>query len=285
MDEKDKKFEEKFNKAYGRMFNLLREQRNFKITDFKRVGLSQASLSRFENGQSLIRFDTLDAALNLMGIEIGEFEYFCNDFQSNYRTEICQTIEEANYAQDMETIKQIHDEAEKYDHRLIELATKNLLQGLTEKEKNELRNQFFVITEWSFYELSILSFCVENISVEVQHSLLRDFWNKNFHYMNVPKYREKVFQIACRAAFGHIKKGEPEEAKRILEHVNKRIQQKDIFPIYMKSFVEGAWDYKFGDKKSGNEKIQMIIASFKTLEDYKMSDYYEIRYKELLKSA
>ncbi|MDR0299339.1 MAG: XRE family transcriptional regulator [Streptococcaceae bacterium] len=277
--------EKKFNKAYGEMFSLLREQREFNVTDFNKVGLSSSTLSRFENGENCLRYDILDAALGLMGIDIGEFEYFCNEFHLDYRVEICQRIEEANYAQDLETIRQIHDEAAEYHFRLIELATKNLLEGLTKDEQEELRNQFFIITEWSYYELCILAFTVEVIGNNVEHSLLRDFWNKNFHYMNVPKYREKVFQIACRAAFGHIKNDEAKEAKRIITRVKKRREPRDLFPNYNTLFVEGAWEYRFGNKLSGIKEMELVANSFRVFHQPEMAVYFEKRQKEIEKNT
>ena len=88
---------EKFSKEYGETFARLREQRHFLLTDFKAVGLSVSTLSRFENGEQILRYHQLDASLELMKIEVGEFEYFTNGFESDYFIEICNQIEEANY--------------------------------------------------------------------------------------------------------------------------------------------------------------------------------------------
>ena len=52
----------------GEIFYDLRTQRNFRLTDFEKVGLSKSSLSDFESGKSILRFDKLDAALELMHI-------------------------------------------------------------------------------------------------------------------------------------------------------------------------------------------------------------------------
>lgn len=60
----------------GEIFYDLRTQRNFRLTDFEKVGLSKSSLSDFESGKSILRFDKLDAALELTHIEVSEFEYF-----------------------------------------------------------------------------------------------------------------------------------------------------------------------------------------------------------------
>ncbi|MFC4653093.1 hypothetical protein ACFO26_09275 [Lactococcus nasutitermitis] len=150
--------EEKFSKEYGGTFARLREQRRFLLTDFKEVGLSVSTLSRFENGEQILRYHQLDAGLELMKIEVGEFEYFTNGFESDYYIEICEQIEEANYRKNHEKLREIYKESTKYNQRLISLAIKNLLGELTALEKAEIRDELFEITEWSFFELSILSF-------------------------------------------------------------------------------------------------------------------------------
>ena len=133
----------------GEIFYDLRTQRNFRLTDFEKVGLSKSSLSDFESGKSILRFDKLDAALELMHIEVSEFEYFFNNYHSDYFVEICDEIEDANYMQDTVKLKAINSEAGKYDNeqgnRMIFLATQNLLYGLTEREEVEVTDLMFNI--------------------------------------------------------------------------------------------------------------------------------------------
>ncbi|MDT2859014.1 helix-turn-helix transcriptional regulator [Lactococcus lactis] len=50
-------------KRYGEIFKKLREQKNFSLSHFSEIGISKASLSRFELGQTMISFERLDSAL------------------------------------------------------------------------------------------------------------------------------------------------------------------------------------------------------------------------------
>ena len=49
----------------GEIFYDLRTQRKFRWTDFDKEGLSKSSFSDIESGKSILRFDKLDAALEL----------------------------------------------------------------------------------------------------------------------------------------------------------------------------------------------------------------------------
>ncbi len=219
----------------GEIFYDLRTQRNFRLTDFGKVGLSKSSLSDFESGKSILRFDKLDAALELMHIEVSEFEYFFNNYHSDYFVEICDEIEDANYMQDTVKLKAINNESRKYDNeqgnRMIFLATQNLLYGLTEREEVEVTDLMFNIEVWSYFELSILSFVVEHLNTRLTLSLMKDFWKENLHYLKVKKYREKIVQIVCRAAVKYISENKFSIAQKLLEDVNIALipYKKDLF--------------------------------------------------------
>ena len=55
-------------KRYGEIFKKLREQKNFSLSHFSEIGISKASLSRFELGQTMISFERLDSALQEMNV-------------------------------------------------------------------------------------------------------------------------------------------------------------------------------------------------------------------------
>lgn len=275
----DNEIEKEF-KSYGAMFESLREQRHFSQEDFKTVGLSAAVLSRFESGGTVLRYDKLDAALELMKIEVGEYEYFTNGFQSDYFIEICNEIEEANYRQDRAKLQAIYEESTKYHQRLISLATKNLLGALTLLEKSEVRDQLFPITDWTYFELFILSFVVEQLSRPMRDSILRDFMKYNLHYMNVPKYREKIFQILCRATLAEIDNRQPARAQELLKNVLARLKTKDVFARCMYLFTQGLWDFKFGDQATGLAAMKSIIEIYERLGNQTLAEYYQRLFKE-----
>lgn len=270
----------------GEIFCDLRTQRNFKLSDFTRVGLSKSTLSDFESGESILRFDKLDAALELMHIEIAEFEYFVNGMHSDYFVEICDEIEVANYTQNVVKLKSINEEARQYDsevgNRMIFLATQNLLYGLTEAQEREIIDLMFNIEIWSYFELSILSFVVEHLNTRLTLSLMEDFWKENLHYLKVRKYREKIIQIACRASVKYLREGQLEITKKLLRKVEKVLlsYKKDLFCHNMYRFTSGLLDYHLGNRRQGEQKMIASIRLFEDLNLPEMKAYYQKTFVE-----
>lgn len=274
----------------GEIFYDLRTQRNFRLTDFEKVGLSKSSLSDFESGKSILRFDKLDAALELMHIEVSEFEYFFNNYHSDYFVEICDEIEDANYMQDTVKLKAINSEAGKYDNeqgnRMIFLATQNLLYGLTEREEVEVTDLMFNIEVWSYFELSILSFVVEHLNTRLTLSLMKDFWKENLHYLKVKKYWEKIVQIVCRAAVKYISENKYSIAQKLLEDVNIALipYKKDLFCRNMSRFTLGLLLHQSGKTVDGKAKMESSIRLFDELGLPEMKAYYQKIFDESVKN-
>ena len=268
------------SKGYGEMFATLREQRNFLLSDFKEVGLNASALSRFENDGTILRYDKLDAALELMKIEVGEFEYFTNGFKSDYYIDTCNAIEEAYYRQDKAALQSIYEESSRYHYTLIALATKNLLGELTILEKSIIRDRLFPITDWSYFELSILSFVVEQLTPAMRDSILKDFLRNNFHYMNVPKYREKVFQVLCRAAIGEIHDNQKQRAKALLDHVKSQLQTKDLLPKCTYLLAEGLWKFKFENPETDLSEMKKVVSIFETMGNPVLADFCQALIKQ-----
>ncbi|MDH8063404.1 helix-turn-helix transcriptional regulator, partial [Lactococcus lactis subsp. lactis] len=79
-------------KRYGEIFKKLREQKNFSLSHFSEIGISKASLSRFELGQTMISFERLDSALQEMNVTLAEYEHFINNFSMDYKEEFIEDI-------------------------------------------------------------------------------------------------------------------------------------------------------------------------------------------------
>ncbi|MFC4653094.1 hypothetical protein ACFO26_09280 [Lactococcus nasutitermitis] len=125
-----------------------------------------------------------------------------------------------------------------------------------------------------------LSFVIEQLSSVMRASILKDFLKNNVHYMSVPKYREKIFQIICRAAVGEIHHGNREISQKLIENVEIRLNIKDVFPRCMYLFTKGLWNYKFGEQTSGKQEMEDTIAVYKTLGNDVLADYYQEIYKQ-----
>lgn len=69
---------------YGECFKKLRKQHNITLRAFEGIGISMATLSKFENGKTMLSLDKLDQALELMNVTMSAYSLMINNGQSNY---------------------------------------------------------------------------------------------------------------------------------------------------------------------------------------------------------
>lgn len=71
-------------KKYGETFLKLRKQKGFNLIYFEQLGISKSSLGKFERGESMLGFDKLTTALQVLSVTLGEYENLLNDFELGY---------------------------------------------------------------------------------------------------------------------------------------------------------------------------------------------------------
>ncbi|MDN5488489.1 MAG: helix-turn-helix domain-containing protein, partial [Lactococcus lactis] len=112
-------------KRYGEIFKKLREQKNFSLSHFSEIGISKASLSRFELGQTMISFERLDSALQEMNVTLAEYEHFINNFSMDYKEEFLEDIILADIADDVDKLHSLYLEAMEYDSKMLAYCAKS----------------------------------------------------------------------------------------------------------------------------------------------------------------
>lgn len=65
---------------YGKAFKIIRNQKKMTLNYFSKLGISRSSISKFERGHSMMKFDTLLVALQELEISLEEFELFLNNY-------------------------------------------------------------------------------------------------------------------------------------------------------------------------------------------------------------
>ncbi|MCL2681662.1 MAG: helix-turn-helix domain-containing protein, partial [Streptococcaceae bacterium] len=150
------------NPRYGKIFQKIRLQRNFTLDDFKALGISKASLSKFENNHNTISVERVNSALQEMNITLKEYEYFLNDFSHEFHEEVFQLIEESQYKGNFETLQLIEKDCLEQEQYLLSLAAKSSYGFLTFDEQEEIVDYLESLEKWSFFDISLLTFTVKN---------------------------------------------------------------------------------------------------------------------------
>lgn len=73
---------------YGKVFKLIRNQKNLPLSYFEKIGIGKSHVGKFERGEIMMAFDRIDNMLQLMNVSLGEFELIVNhnvpDFQNSF---------------------------------------------------------------------------------------------------------------------------------------------------------------------------------------------------------
>ena len=269
-------------RRYGEIFKKLREQKNLSLSHFSKIGISKASLSRFESGQTMIGFERLDIALQEMNVTLAEYEHFINNFSMDYKEEFLEEIILYDIANDRKKLQSLYQEAMKYDSKIMAYCAKSRYERLEQFEADEVAEFLYDIEEWGYFELSIFYLTLDSFSErEIMH-LMKQLWGKSKQLYGIFKYRRRVLQASYRAVVLLSSKNARDSARKILQ---KSYPQDDFYDLYvenLRNLAHGFYSYCFKDKLLGEKQIQKAIEIFRQVGYEDLANYYQRRYQKLL---
>lgn len=271
-------------KKYGTIFKKLREQQNFPLSSFSPIGISKATLSNFERGESMMSFDKVVTALQYMGVSLEEFELFLNDYSQNDSDFFMDEIEKANIAQDTEKLIKLSNEAKKEGFPYISLAAKAAWTNLTKPEIEDLTNRFNEIELWSYKELCILFLTTDHLKTSDIIKIFKEFLDNENLLFNSPKYRSYLVQACCRGVSTLSYRGQKEEAKYILNQIEYYNLPNSMYLRNLVNITKGYWIYCFENPSKGNSMMLQSLQFFYEVSTPKIFQYYQDRYNRLVLS-
>jgi Rgg/GadR/MutR family transcriptional activator len=276
---------ESVNPIYGEVFAELRDQSTLSLGDFESVGVTKASLSRFENGSSLLRYDKLIAALQLLHVEEAEYSLIINDYHYDYFEVIMNRIITASDIDDKKTLEQWFKDSTKYEQRRIALASSCALHGgLAKEEIDELRDRFIAITTWTYFNLQVLSLTIDQLEEDLALSIMKDFWKPSFHYRNNYRYRKIVSRAGHRLAHTLIENGKKKKARELLSNLEAFYKEEDLVAKLCQKYEQGYFEYKFFSAENGLKQMKTVLELFKEQNCLKRYSYYERFYRKINKN-
>lgn len=269
-------------KRYGEIFKKLREQKNFSLSHFSEIGISKASLSRFELGQTMISFERLDSALQEMNVTLAEYEHFINNFSMDYKEDFLEDIILADIADDVDKFHNLYLEAMEYDSKMLAYCAKSRYEILTQMEADDVVEYLYDVGEWGYFELSIFYLTLDSFSEREIMYLMKELWGKSKHLYGVFKYRRRVLQSSYRAVVLLSSKGARDSARSILQKSYPKDDFYDLYVENLRNLAHGFYSYCFKDKISGEKQIKNAIEIFGQVGYEDLADYYQKRYQKLL---
>ncbi len=262
-------------KKYGEIFRTLRKQRKFPIYHFEKLGISKATLAKFERGESMMGFDRVVIALHELGTSLEEYEQFLNNFLTNDKESIIADIEHAEIIGDKEELINLSDKAKQLNFHLLALSAKSLYKSLNHEEAEQITEYLFSINIWGLTELNIFYFTLKNFSARELQIIINSFLIEKHPLFASEKYRNCFLKVAYRASILFSSRGYLDSAKYIIDCIDNYHLEHTLFNQNLRNLTLGYWNYCFKDTKKGYQQIQVALDIFSNLEKHEIANYYQ----------
>lgn len=263
---------------YGKTFRKIREQKKLSLSIFPEIGISKPALSKFERGETMMGFENVVRALQEMGVTLEEYENFLNAYTLGEEEALWEKIERAFYQEDVLELKELQKYAETCGFYFMSLAAKACYSNLSHQEAEEVTEYLYDIEIWSFTELRLFYFSMENLKPRDILHIFRMFFPDGHEIFNSKKYCQHVVQLCCRATTLFASLGYPKEAKTFLEQMKFHSLPKTMSQRNLVNITEGYWIHCFGDPVKGKKLIVDGLEVLRTTNSLDEFLYYQRHY-------
>ena len=266
-------------KKFGYVFRQIREQKHISLSDFSSIGISKATLSRFERAETMMNFEKVVQALQLMGIGLEEYEYLLNDYAPNESEYLLKEIETAFLKQDKKELNNLHKIALEAGYPYISLAAKSSYTELSPENIDTITDYLYDIKVWGQIELYVFYFTMNKLNIrDILYILDLFILEKNHKIFNSVKYLEIFVCACCRAIALLASKGYQEYSAHILNRVEALDLVQSMFLRNLLNLSKGFWTYRFKDEKAGNQMMLQALEIFHLMGNQEIAGYYQQQY-------
>lgn len=264
-------------KVYGEVFKSLRKQKGFKLTSFVHIGVSPATLCKFENGKTMIKFDKLVLALKELSITLTEYEKCINNFELPFQEKLIRDTILAHHSLDTDKLKQSYTKFLKIQERPCALAVKKIYENLSQEELDHVVDYFENLSYWRYIDLYTLYLMTEHLKPRQLSYFLEGFFvNDDFcSTLNSLEHRIRFIQIVCKSVICLAYHGHKQLTNHFLEYINPDIFLHTMYTKNLYNFAKGYWQATFENKKSGKEQMKSALIRFEELSAPSVPHYYE----------
>lgn len=261
---------------YGKVFQVLRKQRKFRLAHFTNIGISTATLSKFENGKAMIRLDKLILALDEMSISLSDYENFINNFESFKNCSFIQEIIIASMSNDHSMLEKWYLEAFQAKETAFSIAIKSINHKLNSDELEWIYSYFDELTLWRKVDLYSLYLTIEYFNSRQILYLVESFLeDSKMSMINSNDYKIEFVHIACRAILFLSFSGHKRVAQHILECIKSDDFPHTMYTQNLYHFTKGYWLATFFDFNKGSEIMNEAKFIFKKLCSSETLKYFQ----------
>lgn len=269
-------------KKYGMIFKDLRIHSGFTLSYFSCIGIPCSTLSDFERGRSMMSFDKIDSALQLMGYSLSDYDSYLNQFRPADTINLLQKAEEAFLKNDMQKLRVILETFQQNNQSNISLA---LQLALGENKKiaiEEITNILYDTPVFGKIELSLFYVLIPFISpkdilniIHVAEDVGRGMTGDRSYHRRIAHV---VFEIILILSYYQLET----DAKYYLKRVEKSDITQSMFLKNLFYGVKGFYLYQFDNKAIGKEMINRCLEIMDFATQPEIANFYKKKFKRLM---
>lgn len=271
------------NSRYGKVFRILRQQKNLPLSYFEKIGIGKSHVGKFERGEVMMSLERVDNMLQLMNISLGEFEiivnYYVPDFQNSFLLEIMG----AEFHQDKKKLTKLYTEAKDTENIWLIIISKARVEGLVTKEVSQVKEYLSNIKVWGYFEIILAFSTVDFFEEEEIVQLIEELKIKNRTNYGDFKYRRSLYHLIFRSIVLLAAKENEKEARKALGLMKYfGAGSVDFYISVLNLLIEGLLEYLYKSKKEGKEAIADALFMIEKLGNAEFRMYHEKRILKLL---
>jgi Rgg/GadR/MutR family transcriptional activator len=255
---------------FGKTFRKLRIEKGLTLAEFESLGISKSALAKFEREETSMGFNRVVSALEKMNIGLGEFE-----LRTRYKYQLLLEIENAMFNQDVLVLQKIYNKINLVEEPLLKLSVISLLGKLDEDMRDALSEGLRRVTDWGYFELSLLLFVIGELETATISLIIEDATKK---YLYTKECRERLLQIIYHAVALFSSRGSKHLAEELLTQSSKLEAQvgENLHLRMLRLLVEGYYEECYGNKALGIKLEKQILDYLNILGANQLSNYYNL---------
>jgi transcriptional activator, Rgg/GadR/MutR family, C-terminal domain len=275
-----------YNK-YGKTFQLIRKQLKLPLSYFTSYGISTTSLSDFENGKTMMRFDKVLIALDAMNISLAEFELALNHYHPSEMSSFLQKLKESIILDNETELQKLLNVAQQSNNEPLVTTVLITLNKHNNEDIIYLIDFLYNASYWSFTEISIFYIVMSKLPPKDIKNILNHIRaSLSGIFLSLHHYRELI-PLLCKAITVFSYHGYKEEAKNIIDLIEGQRKENSLltdslYLINLYYAAKGYWIYLFVNPKEGKMIIEKFLNILSLAAKPQIFQYYKRIYNKYI---
>lgn len=276
-----------FSEKYGDVFKNLRLQKNISLSRLSKLSsVSKATISQFENGNSMVSYEKLERMLEVLHLTLLDYSLIINNGTPEYFIAKFQEIETAYYNNDLNTLAYLYESCAAYPElEYIALSAKSAYKCLSDIEILSIKKFFSNNPFWGQFEFYVLIHTIEQLPIDYVWLTIKKIFEDPFiksYFTVLHEYRALIINIIIKACLVFIQGNDEDKATITLQNLKQLSSNSDLTTLIILEILEGSFIYKFHDKTKGSDIIDKMLYTMTELNAIKLRDSIKRRIEKLL---